>query len=175
MTNRARLAVVACAAIGLSPAAVCAQASPTAQDLVGTWQLMTVKNLKTGEVDSVANHGLGLVLFTPTHVSFTFMENNRPGSMAPDDYARLSPADKVGVNYSRIWNEQNVQQFRALASTWHLSGNTVTYGSEVRLDPYLVGKVFREQIVRLDKTTWVNRTEPDATGVAREETLRRIK
>jgi hypothetical protein len=174
MSARSLRTVVAIMALASRPATAGAQAAPTVQDLVGTWQLMTSKNLKTGEVDSVANHTVAWIIYTPTHMSFTYMKKNRRGGISPEDFAKLSPGEKAKVNHSWVWDEANVQQFGALASTWRLSGNTLTYGSEMRINPYRVGREFSETIVRLDKTTLVVRTTPEVTGVPREETSRRI-
>jgi ketosteroid isomerase-like protein len=147
-------------------------AGPNPQDLVGTWQLMTVKNLRTGEVDSVATHSLAWIIYAPTQMSFTFMRKNRAGGMSPEDFAKLSPAERAKTYHSWAWTEANVQQFGGLASTWRLSGNTITYGSEMRLNPYRAGREFSETIVHLDGSTLVVRT--DVTGEPREETSRRI-
>src|SRR5438445_1991595 len=92
-----------------------AQVVVKAEDLLGTWELVSTKDLKTGNAVlgiGDANTGIEWMLFTRSHYMFIAMERGRSVTN-PADFAKLSPEEKVKTNYARVWNEKNQQIFAA--------------------------------------------------------------
>src|SRR2546429_7618401 len=88
-----------------------AQVAVKADDLIGTWEVVSTKDLKTGAAVyglSDASTGIQWMQFTRSHYMGVAMERGR-SVMNPADFAKLSPEEKVKTNYARVWNEKNEQ------------------------------------------------------------------
>src|SRR5712671_6377219 len=90
-----------------------AQVVVKAEDLMGTWELVSTKDLKTGEAIygySDASTGLQVEQYTRSHYMVIAMTRDR-SVISPADFAKLSPEEQVKTNYARVWNEKNKQIF----------------------------------------------------------------
>ena len=176
MKPQLRIARVACVALALTlvhPCVVSAQPSVKHSDLIGTWQLMTVKNLKTGAVDSVAKHRLTWMQFTDSRRFYISSELDRT-IMVDSQFRKLSADSQAVVNYAKVFNKDGSQRFASNAGFYTLKGNALTYTAEIALN-LPKGDVTPYTIVRLNRSTLVYRSMPDAQGVSDEYTARRLK
>ena len=82
-----------------------AQATRKPADIIGTWQLILTRNLKTGETgetDSTANHTDVWMMFTTSHFSVLSAERGRKGiSFAEEN--KLPPDSLIRFNYAKVW------------------------------------------------------------------------
>src|ERR1700686_3027265 len=67
---------VSCAALFAAPILLGGQKAPNAADVRGTWQVVSSKNLKTGEV--TARDGTEWMQLTKSHFTVVGMDNGRP-------------------------------------------------------------------------------------------------
>jgi hypothetical protein len=146
---------------------------PAPDDLVGTWQWITSRNVKTGEVDSVIKHQVAWVSYTKSHAFYLFMEKGRP-SVSPADFAKLSPAEQMKARYNSIWGDKGQPLFGGWASSYTMKGDTLSYAREISENPGSVGQPYREILVRVDRSTVVFRSIPVSGGAVREETWHRL-
>src|SRR5438093_6232544 len=101
-----------------------AQVVVKVEDLIGTWELVSTKDLKTGAAVygiEDASTGIAWMLLTRSHYMFVAMERGRSVTN-PADFAKLSPEEKVKTNYARVWNEENQQIFAATGGTDTVEG-----------------------------------------------------
>jgi hypothetical protein len=163
---------VSCAALFAIPGFLGGQKAPKDEDLLGTWQLVVIKNLKTGEVTQ--RNGTEWMQFTKSHFTVVGMDSGRP-SVSEAKYDSLSAADKVNADYARVFNGKGAQVFVARGGTWRLVGNVLhetpvmaIYAPRIGLDDAL-------KIVRLDNRNLVirNARRPRTTDTY-ELTYRRI-
>ena len=97
-----------------------AQVTVTVEDLIGTWELVSTKDLQTAAAVygmNDASTGIQWMQFTRSHWMDVAMARGR-NIINPADFAKLSPEEKVKTNYARIWNEKNEQIFGARAGTY---------------------------------------------------------
>ena len=156
-----------------------AQVAVKAEDLIGTWELVSTKNLNTGEAISGVNDaktGLQWMQFTRSHYMVVGMMRDRSVT-SPADFAKLSPEEKVKTNYARIWNEKNEQIFAAGAGTYNVEGDKIHLKWTMALNTHFIGVEDALQIIRLDKSTMiVQRGFPILNPTTtRELTYRRIE
>src|SRR6478735_5416008 len=71
--------------------------------LTGTWQIMTSKNLKTGEVDSIFKRRLLWTQYTGSHWTYIYADSGRAEPSAAE-FAKLSAAGKRKANYAKMFN-----------------------------------------------------------------------
>lgn len=157
----------------LMPMAARAQNTIKPSDLAGTWEEVATKNLKTGTVDSVVNHGVNWIQYTSSRWMVIEMENGRKG-VPTADLAKLSPQEQIKVNYSKVWDDKNTQIFAARAGTYRLEGNVMHTTRAIALQPTAVGLNETFTVVRFDHNTITFRTAPGSDGVAYETTVRRL-
>jgi hypothetical protein len=156
-----------------------AQVGVKVEDLIGTWEMVSTKNLKTGEAISGVNDastGLQWIQYTRSHYMIIGMTRDR-SVISPADFAKLSPEEKVKTNYARIWNEKNVQIFVARGGTYTVEGDKIHQKPMMALDTAIIGVDDVLKVIRLDKSTLVTQVEfplfnPTTT---REYTYRRIE
>src|SRR5712691_286574 len=118
-----------------------AQVAVKAEDLIGTWELVSTKNLNTGAAVSGVNDastGLQWMQFTRSHFMVVGMERGR-SVKNPADFAKLSPEEKVKTNYARIWNEKNEQIFVARGGTYSVEGDKIHQKPTMALNTYIIG------------------------------------
>src|SRR5215831_13987473 len=93
-------------------------------DLIGTWEAVSTKDLKTGDAVlgmNDASTGLWWIQYTRSHYMIIAMTRDR-SVISPADFAQLSPEEQVKTNYARIWNEKNEQIFQAHGGTYTVEG-----------------------------------------------------
>jgi hypothetical protein len=160
-----------------------AQVAVKAEDRIGTWELVSTKNLNTGEAVSGVNDaktGLQWMQFTRSHFMVVGMTRDRSVT-SPADFAKLSPEEKVKTNYARIWNEKNEQIFVARGGTYSIEGDKIHQKSTMALNTFIIGVDSVLKVTRLDKSTLIAQVEfppvPDPTTPThtRELTFRRLE
>jgi hypothetical protein len=147
--------------------------SSPAEDLPGTWEEVTIKNMKTGTIDTVINHRMNWSSYTRSHMFYAAMARERQRT-DPADFGKLPDAEKMKVRYAWVWNEKGQGMFNSFGTSYTWSGDTLTYNMEVARNPSDVNRAIRERVVRVDRKTLIIHTLPDAAGNWREETWRRL-
>jgi hypothetical protein len=172
MTRTHRVLTVGCATLFATPILLGAQKAPKAQDLRGTWQVVSSKNLKTGEV--TPRDGTEWMQLTKSHFTVVGMDNGRP-AISQAKYDSLSAADKIKADHDRVFLDDGGQIFVARAGTWMLAGNELHETPVMAIYAPIIGTDQVLKIIRLDnKNLVVQRTPPAATGTRFEVTYRRV-
>jgi hypothetical protein len=149
-----------------------AQAPPKADDLFGTWQLVSSKDLQTGDVTQSTN--TSWILFTKSHWIVLVIEPGRK-VVTPAEFEKLSADEKVKANYARLWNEKNEQIFQARGGSYRLDGDKLHHTATIAIQTYIIGIDRVLKIIKLDKTTLIAQTEfPDVPNLRKELTYRRL-
>jgi hypothetical protein len=156
-----------------------AQVVVKVEDLIGTWELVSTKDLKTGAAVygiEDASTGIQWMQFTRSHYMFIAMERGRSVTN-PADFAKLSPEEKVKTNYARIWNEKNEQIFAANGGTYTVEGDKIHQKPTMALYTTIIGVDRVLKITHLDTSTMVAQVEvpPINPTTTREVTFRRIE
>ena len=156
-----------------------AQVAVKADDLIGTWELVSNKDLKTGAAVSGpegASTAIQWMQFTRSHWTVVAMERGRSVTN-PADFSKLSSEDKVKISYARVWNEKNQQVFAARGGTYRLEGDTIRQKPTIALDTAIIGLDLVLKVTRLDKSTMVAQMQwpPVDPTTTRELTFRRIE
>ena len=156
-----------------------AQVAVKADDLVGTWELVSNKDLKTGAAVSGpegASTAIQWMQFTRSHWMVVAMERGRSVTN-PADFSKLSPEEKVKTNYARVWNEKNEQIVTAGAGTYSVAGDKIHRTTTMAINTSVIGFDRVMKITRLDKSTMVAEVEfpPVEPTTTRELTYRRIE
>jgi hypothetical protein len=154
-----------------------AQVVVKAEDLLGTWELVSAKDLKTG-ADVPGLDGASTALYwmqlTRSHWMIIAVDRNR-SVVSGADFAKLSPEEKVKTNYARVWNEKNEQVFAARGGTYRLDGDKLHHTVTMSLYTSIIGVDRVLKIVHLDTSTLIAQTEyPDNPALSRELTFRRL-
>jgi len=151
------------------------QVAVKAEDVIGTWELVSAKDPKTGAVVSDASNRLEQMLFTRSHWSILSMRRDRAIVKAAN-FAKLSPEDKHKTNYALIWNDKDQQVFAARGGTYTLSGDKLHQTETIAIRTGRIGVDRVLKIIRLDKDTMVAQNEdpPELAASAREYIYRRI-
>jgi hypothetical protein len=152
---------------------VSGRAVSPADDLLGTWEEVSIKNMKTGAIDTVINHRVNWSAYTRSHIFYAAMPKERP-STDPADFGKLSDTEKMKIRYGWVWNDKGQGIFNSFGASYTWSGDTLTYNMEVVRNPSDVNHPIRERVVRVDRKTLIIHTLPDANGNWREETWRRL-
>ena len=156
-----------------------AQVVVQVEDLIGTWELVSTKDLKTGAAVygiEDASTGMQWLQFTRSHYMLIGMTRDR-SVISPADFAKLSPEEKVKTNYARVWNEKNEQLFGANGGTYSVEGDTIHEKPTMALYTGLIGTDRVLKITRLDKSTMVAQLAwpPVNPTTTRELTYHRIE
>jgi hypothetical protein len=156
-----------------------AQVVVQVEDLIGTWELVSTKDLKTGAAVygiEDASTGMQWLQLTRSHYMLIGMTRDR-SVISPADFAKLSPEEKVKTNYARVWNEKNEQLFGANGGTYSVEGDTIHEKPTMALYTGLIGTDRVLKLTRLDKSTMVAQLEwpPVNPTTTRELTYRRIE
>ena len=156
-----------------------AQVVVQVEDLIGTWELVSTKDLKTGAAVygiEDASTGMQWLQFTRSHYMLIGMTRDR-SVISPADFAKLSPEEKVKTNYARVWNEKNEQLFGANGGTYSVEGDTIHEKPTMALYTGLIGTDRVLKITRLDTSTMVAQLAwpPVNPTTTRELTYHRIE
>ena len=172
MTRTHRVLAVTCAALFATPMLLGAQKAPKAADLLGTWQVVSTKNLKTGEV--TPRDGTEWLQLTKSHFTVVGMDNGRP-AVSQAKYDSLSAADKFKADHDRVFKDNGAQIFVARGGTWKLAGNEMHGTPVMAIYAPIIGTDQVLKIVQLDgKNLVVQFTPPATTGTLYEATYRRV-
>jgi hypothetical protein len=168
LTLGAVVVIIAAAALGMNePRKV------PAEDLLGSWEEVTIKDMKTGTIDTVINRRINWSSYTRRHIFYAAMPKERKRT-DPADLAKLSDDEKMKIRYAWVWNEKGQGIYNSFGSSYTWSGDTLTYNMEVVRNPNDVNHPSRERVVRVDRKNLIIQTLPDANGNWREETWRRL-
>ena len=149
-------------------------ASSPADDLLGTWEEVTIKHMKTGTVDTDINHRVNWSCYTKSHIFYAAMARDRKAT-DPAALGKLPDAEKMKIRYAWVWNDKpGPSNYGSFGSSYTWSGDTLTYNFEVAMNPAQVSHPSRERVVRVDRNTLIIHTLPDADGNWNEETWRRL-
>ncbi len=154
-----------------------AQVVVKVEDLIGTWELVSAKDLKTGaDVPGLDGASTALQWMQLTRSHWLVIAVDRARSVVSSaDFAKLSPEEKIKTNYARVWNEKNEQMFAARGGTYRLDGDKLHHTVTMSLYTSIIGVDRVLKIVRLDTSTLVAQTEyPDNPALSRELTFRRL-
>src|SRR5689334_3918941 len=105
--------VSATSALGVSNRATIAPA----EELLGTWEEVSIKNMITGTVDSVINQRVNWSSYTRSHIFYAAMPRERP-STSPADLGKLPDAEKMKIRYGWVWNEKGQGIFNSFGSSY---------------------------------------------------------
>ena len=151
---------------------IVAQVGPKGADLVGTWQLVSAKDMSTGKV--TPDTGSAWMQFTKSHWTVIEMEAGRKTTSSAD-FAKLSPAARMKTNYARIWDDKDEQVFAARGGTYRHVGDKLHHSATMAIYSNIIGVDRVLRITRLDKTALIATTEyPDNPASKFELTYRRI-
>jgi hypothetical protein len=172
MTRSYWAKAVSCAALFAIPVLLGAQKSPKAEDLQGTWQLVTIKDLKTGVV--TPRDGTEWVQFTKSHFTVVGMDNGRP-ELSAAKYDSLSAADKIKADHARVFKDTSDQVFIARGGTWKLAGNVLHEKPVMAIQSSIIGVDQALKVARLDNRNLVIQNVPrPRTPAVYELTYRRV-
>ncbi len=164
------LAVTACAA---PPDQTARSAQIDKAQLHGVWQIMTIENLETGEVDSVANYRTIWTHYTDSHWTYVWMDAGREGS-TPDEFAQLSPEAQHAENRAKMLDDEGEWRFWGSGGEWWLDGDVMGYTNVVSIEPYQVQMGGLEKVVYVNDSAYAYHTVPDAGEAVLEFTHRRL-
>jgi hypothetical protein len=140
--------------------------------LQGLWQLMTVKNVRTGQVDDIARRQTIWMHATDSVMMHVWQDKERP-VVTPDSLAKLAPDARAEANRAMFVDATGNLRFGAVAGTYSVVGDTVILQRKIAIDPALEGTTARDPVVRLDRDWYIIRlTAPD--GAVRELAYRRL-
>ena len=172
------------AVVSLWAGVACAAKSPEPridhQKFMGTWQIMTVKNLKTGEVDSIFKRRLLWTQYTRSTWTYVYSDTGRTGP-TPAELARLSPAARKKANYDKMFTAGGQPgaptagwRFWGSGGSYWLDGDKMYYTNLISIEPSQLQLGGIEQIIYINDTAYAYHTLPDANGVVQEYTHRRL-
>lgn len=170
MTRTHWAKAVSCAALFATPMLLAAQKAPEAADVLGTWQVVSTKNLKTGEV--TPRDGTEWLQLTKSHFTVVGMDNGRV-AVSEAKYDSLSAADKIKADHDRVFKDNGAQVFVARGGTWKLVGNELHGTPVMAIYAPIIGTDQFLKIVRLDKSNLVAQGTP-RSGTPYEVTYRRL-
>ena len=138
----------------------------------GTWTVVAIRNLATGEVDSISTRRTMWLMVTSSHWTYVWMDHGRPVTTI-DSMAALAPAARRDVHYAKIWDERDQPRFWASGGEYHIIGNRFVIARAMSIEPVQESVQSYDEIVQLDRTWYVYRTT-DRAGVVREWVHRRL-
>ncbi len=149
-----------------------AQTPPKADDLLGTWQLVSSKDLQTGVIMQSTN--TSWIQFTKSHWIVLVMEPGRK-VITSAEFEKLSADEKAKANYALLWNKENEQIFQARGGNYRLNGDKLHHTATIAIQTGILGIDRVLKIIRLDKTTLVAQTDfPDVPNLRKELTYHRL-
>lgn len=141
-------------------------------EMPGTWAVVAIRNVATGEVDSISTRRTMWLMVTSSHWTYVWMDHGRPVITA-DSLAKLTPEARQRVNYAKIWDERDQPRFWASGGQYRLVGNRFVIARAMSIEPAQEAVRSYDEIVQLDRTLYVYRTT-DRAGVVREWVHRRL-
>src|SRR5687768_11109128 len=136
----------------LVPAETVAQVD--AAKLRGTWQVVSVRNLRTGAVDTISKRRLVLTRYTDRYWTYTYMDLVRP-TVTPDEFRKLTGAERVRADYGTVWDDAGVMRYWAAGGNYWLVGADRHYTNLVSIEPYQIHLGNVETVVQVDDDTYI--------------------
>lgn len=159
--------VVGVALALVTPAELPAQSRINPADLIGTWQLMTRKNLRTGVVDSVANRRLAWEGFTQ-NTYHVFEMDLTPTGTTREDLKGLPQLERQKRHLEAV-------RYVARGGMYQLDGNMIRFRRVMSGDPNEIGTTPTAIVDSVTSTYMFRRTVPDTAGVVIEQLYRRVQ
>jgi hypothetical protein len=133
------------------------------RDVVGLWQLVAVRDPRTGAVDSVGARRTTWLMVDSARWTYTWMDRGGAPPGAPNVAANGAPAPGGAP---RFW---------ASAGEYRIVGREFRIRRVMSIDPAQAAAESVDEIVRLDRDTYVYRSRPGPGGAAREYVHRRVE
>ncbi len=141
--------------------------------LHGVWQIMTVRNLETGEVDSIANDRTIWTHYTDSHWTYVWMDAGREGT-TPAEFAALTPEAQHAENRAKMLDDEGEWRFWGSGGEWWLDGDMMGYTNVVSIEPYQVQMGGLEKVVYVNDTAYAYHTVAADGEAVQEYTHRRL-
>jgi hypothetical protein len=170
--NGARISL-SIALLAVAVSARSSQPAIRADDLVGTWQLVSIKDLTTGKIDDVGTHQLLWLQLTKSHWTYLWMDLDR-ATIEPEQLDRLPPDRRVRENYTKIWDDEGRHRFWGAGGKYRLDGNRFVYTNDISIEPYMLTRTGVEIIAQLTSTTYVRHSINQKGEVVKESVFRKI-
>ena len=155
-------------ALLLAPGILAAQVKINPDDLVGTWQLISRKNLRTGAVDSVAGRRLAWEGFTHNTYHVFEMDLSPTGATREQLVALSSPQERQHRHLDAV-------HYVARGGMYQLDGHELHFRRVMSLDPKDIGTTPTAILDSIKGNTMYRRTVPDSTGLVIEQLYRRVQ
>jgi hypothetical protein len=149
------------------------QPSIRVDDLIGTWELVSVKDLKTGAIDTVQTHERLWLQLTKSHWTYPWMDLDRK-VITPEELIQFPHDRQVQENYAKVWDLDGRHRFWGAGGQYRLEGNRFVYTNDVSIEPYMLGRTGVEVIARVDATTYIRHSINQQGDIVRESIFRRI-
>ena len=159
--------VVAGVLAAAAPSVLAAQARINPDDLVGTWQLMTRKNLRTGVIDSVANRRLAWEGFT-RNTYHVFEMDLTPTGTTREQLRSLPTLERQERHLEAV-------HYVARGGMYQVEKNMIHFRRVMSLDPNEIGTTPTAIVDSVTPTMMFRRTVPDSAGVVTEQVYRRVQ
>ena len=166
MVTKAWLAVLAVALVGTPPLAAQKRINP--DDLIGTWQLISRKNLRTGAVDSVATRRLAWEGFT-RNTYHVFEMDLTPTGTTREELRTVSP------QFERQRRFLEAAHYVGRGGMYQLDGHEIHFRRVMSLDPNEIGTTPTAIVDSIIGNVMYRRTVPDSTGLVTEQLYRRVQ
>jgi len=151
----------------LAPARLPAQSRINPADIIGTWQLMTRKNLRTGVVDSVVNRRLAWEGFTQ-NTYHVFEMDLAPAGAGREDLKGLPQLERQKRFLETV-------RYVARGGMYQLDGNMIRFRRVMSGDPNEIGTTPTAILDSISGAYMFRRTVPDTAGVVTEQLFRRVQ
>jgi hypothetical protein len=139
----------------------------------GVWQLMSVRNMATGQVNEIARTQTIWMHATDSIFTYVWQNKERP-VVAPDSLSKLSPDARAAANRAMFADDAGNLRFGGVAGVYRISHDSLFLHRIIAIDPALNGTIGSDQLARLDRDWYIIRSKgPD--GALRELSYRRIE
>jgi len=167
------LALVGCAPQGEQTSEPDRASESTHAMIQGVWQLMTIENMDTGEMDRIADRRTIWTQYTDSYWTYVWMGPGREGS-TPPDFAQLSPDEQYQENRTKMWDEDEQWRFWGSGGTYELDDTRMDYTNVVSIEPYQVQMGGVEEILYVNDTAYAYHSVPRSGEPVRKFTHRRV-
>jgi hypothetical protein len=167
-------AVLACAVL-LTSAGHVTRAQPTVSldDLQGTWAIVSIKDVKTGQVDEIGKRRTIWLQLTRSHWTYIWMDLDRE-VITPAELEKLAPEVRTRKNYAKIWDADHKPRFWGAGGSYRLEGNRFVYTDVVSIEPHMINHKGVEIVASVDRQTYVRHSIDDHGVVVRESIFKRL-
>lgn len=168
MRNILHLTLLTWLSLSVPPAA---QINPA--DLQGTWQLVSVRDLKTGAIDQVEKRQTLWLQVTKSHWTYVWANLDRT-VITPEELAKLAPEQRKAENYSKIWDTSDRPRFWGAGGGYTIEGNRFVYTGTISIEPHMMQHGGVEIIAELNRDSYVRHSVDKTGAIVRESIFRRL-